>query len=270
MLHLLQLEWLKMRHYRPFKVLIILYIVSLLPLLMIISTMDLPEEAGLDSIFMFPDIWLWLGYAGNWSTFFFLGFLAILMTTNEFSYRTARQNIMCGITRTEWLTSKLLFILSVSIFATLVYVILGFLFGFINTDYVVTQRITEQMYYIPRYCLMCFGYMSFAFMLSIWIRRSGLAILAYLTYIFVIEMILRYGLHPRLFGSRDGNRYYPLNAIEDLVHFFDYKRLQLAADSVQSKDFVKVLSGWEAVLFSSVYIGIFIFVSFWLMKRRDL
>lgn len=270
MLHLLQLEWLKMRHFRPFKVIMTLYLVLLPLCFLTVKTFDLPREFDIDSLFIFPNIWLYMGYAGNWLSFLFLGFLAILLIVREFPYKTARQNIMTGLSRKEFIGGKMLFMLAVSVTATLYYTLLVLAFGFFNTDYIVMQRVTEQMYYIPRYCLMSFGYMCFAFLIGLWIRRTGLAILFYLTYTIILEPLLRALTYARIFPKSKISDYYPLNAIEDLVHFFSDSRLQTLLSSKHTPFSLQALPGWESVLFSSFYIALFIFLSFWLMGRRDL
>lgn len=269
MLHLLKLEWLKMQNYRPFKVIGILYL-AILPMFFFVGkNLDLPREIPVDTIYMFPYVWLHVGYFGNWLCCIFFGFLSIMFITGEFSYKTVRQNIMTGLNRNEFVAGKVLFMLSVSVLATLYYAIIAGVFGFLNTDYVVMQRVTEQLYYVPRYCLMCFGYMCFAFMLALWIRRTGLTVLLYLSYIFILEPLIRGLVHGRG-GDSKLSAYYPLNAIEDLVHLFADPRVQSGSESMNARNFFEVLPGWEAVAFSSLYIGLFIGISFWLMRRRDL
>ncbi|MEM6723320.1 MAG: hypothetical protein AAF598_04735, partial [Bacteroidota bacterium] len=97
MFHLLKLEWLKLRHYLLFKVIIIAYL-ALIPLTgMLFRIPDgPPDDFGIPSFFMFPYVWESIGYAGNWISLFLFGFLAILMVSNEFSFKTFRQNVMTG------------------------------------------------------------------------------------------------------------------------------------------------------------------------------
>ena len=103
LLYLLELEWLKMRHYLPFRVLTGLYVV-LLPLsLMAFKSMPFPKEFSLNSYFMFPDVWQTVAYAGNWVAYFSLGFISILNIMNEYSLKTLRQNIINGISRKKLL-----------------------------------------------------------------------------------------------------------------------------------------------------------------------
>ena len=113
MLHLLRLEWKKLKPYRLFQVLVLLYI-ALLPLGFLIGkNIDLPDETGgTISFYTFPKVWDALAYAGNWMSFFFLGFLGVLLVTNEFSYKTLRQNLITGMSRKEYFAGKIIFMLA--------------------------------------------------------------------------------------------------------------------------------------------------------------
>ena len=59
---LLQLEWLKVKTYRPFLVLLGLYGLLLPGFMYSAKKMPIPKELGGNEIlFMFPNIWLYLG-----------------------------------------------------------------------------------------------------------------------------------------------------------------------------------------------------------------
>ena len=86
-MYLLRLEWLKIRSYRLFQVISILFMV-LLPLCFLIGKMmgDLPKIFGdINDFYMFPRVWSGLGYAANWLSFICFGFLGVLLFTNEVS-----------------------------------------------------------------------------------------------------------------------------------------------------------------------------------------
>ena len=101
----------------------IFYIVSLPSLLLLGKRIkELPPPIGTTEVlFIFPTVWEYLGYVGNWLTFFFMGFFAVLMITLEYSNRTLRQNIINGFTRVEFYKAKIYFVLAISFLATLYY-----------------------------------------------------------------------------------------------------------------------------------------------------
>lgn len=267
MIHLLKLEWLKLKNYFMFRAIMFLYFV-LLPATVLIFRIpgDPPSELAIPSFYIFPHIWESLGYAGNWLTFFLFGFLAILMISNEYNFKTFRQNIMTGISRKDFLTSKLLMFLALSLIAALYYMLVALLFGYFNTDYVKDfSYALENAEYVPRYFLMVFAYMSFAFMIAIIVKRSGFALLIYTIYTIIIELILRYFVHYKLFGMNKAFWCYPMNSIEDLVYpsFFGS---QDVSDNIE----LALLAPVEAIGFSLLYTAIFIVIPYWVISRRDL
>lgn len=268
MLHLISLEWKKLKTYRLFQVLSILYFV-LFPLIYYAGqSINLPEEfeGGVMSFFIFPKIWGALGYLGSWLTFFFLGFLGVTMISMEVSNKTLRQGIINGMSRKEFFLGKILMMLVMSAAAAAYYALIGLVFGFIHTDYVIFSKVVENMDLIPRFFLQSFGFMSFAFMLAILIRRPGIPLFLYVTYSLIIETILRYAFHFNVIGKVDSINYYPLNVLEDLVP------QPLPPQMLDSMDvpYNFFLTPTQAVLMSLGYIGLFLFISYRSLMRRDL
>lgn len=286
MWHLLQLEWLKLRGYKAFRWLIILYIV-LLPLLFLVgkSFQGVPEEVGsAQTFYMFPTVFEYLGYAGNWLTFFFLGFAALLMTTQEYTYKTLRQNVIVGLSRGEWYWSKVFTMILISLASALYYGALALLFGATNTDTIYSSMVTVNLDYIPRYFLMCMGYMSFAFLLGVLLRRTGWAILLYISYVMFIEVILRWLLHANILQRLAPTKavvrtmhFYPMNAIEDLTPLPFWKFANNTMDnpnpdnsSTSIEGYLSLLTPTEATLTTIVYTLIFLGLTWWLLHKRNL
>ncbi len=266
MLYLLKLEWKKLAPYRLFQILVGLYIL-LLPLGFLIGkNIDLPEEVGgTISYYTFPKIWDALAYAGNWMSFFFLGFLGVLLVTNEFSYKTLRQNLITGMSRQAYFSGKILFMLISSLFVAIYYAIVAVGIGLYYTDYIQFDRIFAHANLIPQYFLMSFAYMNFAFMLGILLQRMGLALFLYFIYTLVIEMVLRYFFHAKIFGNDSESRnYYPLNAFEDLAPF------PIPNFGPIGGKLNVFLTTTEAVALSFFYTIIFLYISYKTFIKRDL
>ncbi|HYD20756.1 MAG TPA: ABC transporter permease, partial [Flavipsychrobacter sp.] len=94
---LLAIEWLKIKRYRTFWILAAFFTV-LLPLwnYMIASGMMQMGGGGvnfLNRAYSFPGVWENVGF---WASIFiiFLSMLVIILTTNEYTYRTHRQNVI--------------------------------------------------------------------------------------------------------------------------------------------------------------------------------
>jgi ABC-2 type transport system permease protein len=266
-LYLLKLEWLKLKNYTPFLVLGGMYLV-LLPLMALSPlSIDLPKEMdSTNTYFMFPNVWLTIAYIGNWLVFFTLGFISVLATTNEFSNRTLRQNIISGISRTEFFYSKLYFIIALSLIATLYYAILAFLFGIVHTETLYMSRILENIDLIPRYFLMCLSFSSFGLMLGLVVRRSGIALFLFFSYCFFIERILRYLILRKIFGN-GAISYAPINATNDLTPFPIPKMIQSGLEKGGAK---LTNTPLEAVVITLFFIALLLYFSYRTLKTKDL
>ncbi len=229
---------------------------------------DLPSFLpGREIFFNFPTVWEYLGYAGNWTVFFFLGVLVIYTVTIEVNNKTMRQSIINGLSRNEFFSAKILNVLLLSLFATLFYIILSLIVGFSNGEGVSLTVAFDNSYAIPKFFLMSFSYLNFALFLAFIFRKAGIAVFLYLTYVMIIEMILRWVVHFKVDNSKFIN-YYPMNATEDLMPmpFLKY------ADFMNNKEieFPILLSDKEAFVITAVYAVIFLATSYYTFKRRDI
>jgi len=120
---------------------------------------------------------------------------------------------------------------------------------------------------LGRYLLMCFGYMIFGAFLGTLFRRTGLAVFLFLVYGIFLELIIRWGIHGYLLEAKRGILFYPLNAFEDLAPVpFN----EIADQWIRQYGFDVFLSPTEAMVTSSIYIGLFLFGIYALLTRRDL
>lgn len=267
MLHLLKLEWLKVRKYRIFQVMTVFYMILLPAILLVTKTFkSIPEElVSKESLYMFPAVWGYLGYIGNWLTFFFLGFLSVIIVTVENSNRTYRQNIITGLSRSEYFKGKVIFILTICLMATLYYALVGLAIGFANTDTIYFSKIVQEIDLIPRYFLMCVGYMSFGFFLGVMIKRTGIALFIYLIYIMFIESVIR-GIH--MYYVRNISMHlYPMNANEDLVPIPFAK---FAEQFLKENEFSLFLEPSVAAITVCIYTSIFLFFAYRKIKYSDI
>ena len=114
MIYLITLEWLKVKRLRSFRWVVAGYLILLPALYML--TNKIPEQQFENPFFstaqfyQFPTVWEFLGYLGSWLIFFLLGFLSVLLITQEYQHKTIRQNILNGMERKDIYISKLLFL----------------------------------------------------------------------------------------------------------------------------------------------------------------
>lgn len=266
MIHLLYLEWQKLRSYRLFQVMSILFI-TVFPLIFLAGrSIQLPTELGSGmQFYTFPRVWEALAYAGNWITYFFLGFLGVIMLTNEFTFKTLRQNLITGLSRRQYFLAKITMMLALAGAATLYYFIVALGVGYYYTDVIISEAIWYHVDMIPRFFLMSFAYLVFGFFFGMLIRRTGLALFIYFIYILIIEMVLRWWLHVKFFGEENPYRnWYPANAIEDLCPF------PIAEMMPSNMPLNMFLEPQTATLLVLGYILLFLGISYRVFLKRDM
>ena len=116
MIKLLKIDFKKIRGSRVFWILTGLY--ALLIILFFFGVQgfldDLADEANKKSpiplpglsAYSLPDIWHNLAYIAGYFKMF-LGVVVIILITSEYSYKTIRQNVISGMSRWDFLKSKL-------------------------------------------------------------------------------------------------------------------------------------------------------------------
>src|SRR5580704_16682073 len=64
---------------------------------------------SLKSYYTFPVLWQTLTWVASWFTLL-LGMCVIILITNEFTFRTVRQNVIDGLSKMDFLVGKLIVI----------------------------------------------------------------------------------------------------------------------------------------------------------------
>ncbi len=269
--YLLGLEWKKLKNYRVFRVVALLYLVLLPGFYLTGKAIDLSHEDFAiiqhgKVFYSFPSIWEWLGYEGSWLCYFFLGFLGVLLVTNEFSFKTLRQGIINGLSRSEFFQAKVLIAAVLALSAALYMALCALAIGFWHTDTIYLSTVLKNSELTWRYALMAFGYLCFGMLLGTLLRRTGIALFLYLAYGAFIEPMLRYAVHFRYFRHKSMH-YYPFNAFDDLVPI---PISEMAEAWSRENGLTFFLSPSEAVLLSSLFILLFLGLMNWRFQRMDL
>ncbi len=266
---LLILEWKKFRNNSVFNLFSIMFLVTFPTAIFIGKEIQLPDMVLKTSdFFTFPTNWEWMAYAGNWLVFFFLGFIMMNMVTSEVGFKTMRQNIITGMTRSDYFLSKLYAALALGLGATLYYAICTLVIGFFHNDpYSFTNAFAEPEWLV-RFFLMSMGYLSFALMVGFIIRRSGVAIFTYTCYILFIELMFKWMVHNRVFKDSSTINYWPMNAVEDLTPLPLWKKVENIP--VKDINFDFLLTPTQAMIATSIYIVLFIGLAYWHFVKRDI
>ena len=118
---------------------------------------------------------------------YFPGILFIMLLTNEFNFKTHRQNIIDGWTRKEFVTVKFVFAILFSAVATLFNFLVALLFGLITTGSHFSFAGMENIGYI---FIQTVAYITFAMFLAVLFRRSGAAIAVFFLYGLIFELLI--------------------------------------------------------------------------------
>lgn len=270
----LKLEWLKIRNYRVFWILLGMYLAALI--VICFGGMFLLEWLkrqgadfeGMDPtllpIYDFPDIWQNTTYLGSFIKIF-LAFIVIISVNNDLTYNTLRQNVIDGISKKEYLVSKLLFIAALASVSTLFLFLSGLINGSLYSHVWGAEFIFDELEFLAAYAYDIFIYCVFAFLLSLLIKKSGFVIIALFLYTMMFEPIItsmmehapfmRNGVWPHLAP------FFPVRALNDLIPVpFPKYVFQEIVDNVPLKP-VLISTGWLAVFLSGIV---------FIMNKRDL
>ena len=213
--------------------------------------------------FAFPETWHSVAY---FSSFFILlpSILVIMMVTNEYTFRTHRQNIIDGWSRSQFITSKLFDVLIIAAIVTAVYVAVAAGFG-IYADNSAIGRWAEQLQYIPLFFLQTFAQLSIAFMLGYLVKKAFIALGIFLFYYLIIENI---AVAYARFKLDDIGRFLPFEISDRLLPapaFFS----RFGKDAKASYDRAISLIP-EHIVYAILLTALIWFICFSVHKKRDL
>ncbi len=223
MLHLLKIEWLKIKGYKTFWVLATLFLVSIVGVNYFvfyikegISQGSAQANVLIGSPFSFPNVWHTVTYFSSF-LLFIPGLMIITSITNEYTYKTHRQNIIDGWSRQQFIHVKIALIVIISVLSTIFVFLTSILYGLLAGS----TFSFEKIQFIGYYFIQALSYGLLALLLSVLIKRSGLSIGLFFLYSFIIENFLG-----AILNNTGGNKgingpgdYLPLNSTDNLIPF---------------------------------------------------
>lgn len=211
--------------------------------------------------FSFPEVWRTVAFFS--SLFVFIpAIVVIMLITNEYTYKTNRQNIIDGWSRNNFIVGKLVDVVLLSLIVTILYAVVAFIVGITNTTDTAASK-WSLMYYIGLFALQTFSQLSIAFLVGMLVRKSFIALAIFSFYYVIVEPIaskfLQYKVKTNLY------HYLPLeisNALLPKPSFLGkidetaYKATLAAVNHHIWYTILLVLVTW--------------FICFWVNKKRDL
>lgn len=280
MLKLLKLEYYKNLNYRPFKVFTILYFAILVALLFIGlidfdlfgGTVNLKEQG----IYNFPEIW-------NFTTWIvallkiFLGLIIVFSISQEFSNRMFKQNTIDGLSRTEFISSKLLTISVFTIVSTVIVFGITLFLGYQYSDTTESAKVFKEIFFIGSYFVKLFTFFCFLMFLSVLLRKSVFVFLALFVFWIGESILSAVEVFTKVRGLQGEQRnqvlqndffvthLLPLESMSSLIPN-PMMRLNMAKMMGMKYEFHYPVESLVACLF---WCALFIFGSYWILRKRD-
>jgi ABC-2 type transport system permease protein len=261
MLSLLRIEWLKIKNYLAFIILAGFFVLGVVTVNYIVYLVnrEMISNAGPAAIvgsfspYNFDKTWQTTSYASGW-LLLLPALLLIILVTNEFSFRTHRQNIIDGWSRQQFIQVKVMLVIIAAVLSTVLVFITALLFGLFSGSAFSTYGISH----IGFFFLKALTYNMVALLIGVLIRRTGFAIGIFFIYMglenFISQLLDVWSIKLRRDSAIDlGSMgdYLPMNAADGLLTFPD-NPLKGMAKGVLPTDYttvVMVLSVAYLVLF---------------------
>ncbi|HCC95597.1 MAG TPA: ABC transporter permease [Flavobacteriaceae bacterium] len=273
MKRLFSIEWNKLFYNKGTRVFIILYFVMILLMGITLPNMK-PNINGLEINFVklgaldFPFIWhniTWLIGFGK----FFLAIIVINNITNEYSFGTFKQNTIDGLSKTEFLNTKVLMNLFITILSTLLVTIL--VFG-ISSVFSEKFDFINGIEFLAGYFVEIFAYVVFAMFLSFLLKKSAFAILSIIIFKIIELIIFAFEMRFSAKDSLGAKKTYlsdllPMNSNGKII---DYPSMDFQNAFMGGKLFIADHVQWDHFAVNIFYIILFLGLSLLIIKKRDL
>jgi len=270
MRRLLHIEQIKLLNYNPFRIALGIYFLAFSLGLIIYPAIDKEIPViSLSDLFRFPDVWLFL----TWITEpynILLALIVIMITTKEYSDHTFKTQVIFGLSRTELLLQKLLLLVLLAFFATLLLGVTSLILGLIYSYKLTFGIAMQNTWILGRYMVSSIAYMSIGLLVALLIKNTALSLLTFLA--------LRVFVDPVLFlilRKYEFKWYLPMRAttqltpVPDLIEIFERKMNN--PEPVDNSTFnilPEGLPAWLNMLMVLLYISLAIWLSYRVLQRR--
>jgi len=273
MLHIVKTEWLKIQKYRAFWWVMAITALTY-PGINYMGLAIYNQAGGKDNKqrdlvkmlvgnpFSFPETWHTTAYFSSW--FIFIpAIVVIMLITNEYTYKTNRQNIIDGWSRKDFMVAKLMDVIMLSALVTVLYAVVALSIGLSNSPAEKADTKWQQAYYIGLFALQSFSQLSLAFLTGFLFRKSFIALAVFSFYFIIAEpvavKVLKYKYHNeigRFFPREISDRLLPVPAF---VGKFNEDAYKASLNEIQYH-----------VYYTLILLAITWMFCFWLNNRRDL
>jgi ABC-2 type transport system permease protein len=271
---LLRTEWFKARRRRAFLVTLALFA--------FINLMDHGGDymrARRDPGFTYALPGAWQGIFSDDSIILliFASIAVIMLVSSEFSWRTARQNVIDGLSKEQWYWGKVLLVVLVGVLFLATKLLIGGGMAALGTDFGVVGKTAFPLSAITASLGLLLAYLSvaaLALFVAVTIRSSGPAMAVWFFWITLGEQLLPALVSRVLPATQPAFSYLPFSAAQKLLDFWVFDAgayAGLVARAQEAEQAVPELP--DLLLWLGVNAGwavVFVVVGYWLFRRRDL
>jgi len=161
--------------------------------------------------FSFPEAWHTVAFFSSFFVFI-PAVVVIMLVTNEYNYRTHRQNVIDGWSRSQFMMAKFIDVSLVSLLITILYIIVSVVIG--STNSTGTVDTWSLSYYAALFALQTISQLSIAFLIGFLVKRAFIALGIFIFYFLIFENIL-VGVAKKY--ANDIGRFLPLEISDRLI-----------------------------------------------------
>ena len=235
-------------------------------------------EAAKSGFFNFPYIWHFTTFVASWFKLF-LAVIIVSMVANEFSYGTLKQNLIDGMSKKEFVLSKFITVVLFAFISTLFVFIVSMILGLMYSSYTEIGIIFSEIEYLLAFFIKLVAFFSFCLFLGVLIKRSAFA-LGFLFFWYMFEgisfAILKFGI----FGQKNNEETF----IDKIYDFMPLESMSnLIVEPITRLNFAKTIGNqvgienikdysvhFSTMIIVLIWTAIFIFGSYYIVKKRDL
>lgn len=225
-------------------------------------------------VFQLPDGWSYIIGEPGPIPAMFAAILMILLVASEFSWRTARQNVIDGLSRAQFYAGKTLLLPAVAAAVLLLVVLIGVGFALPGTAAPGPVMGGTDLAFLGGSFLAVAGMGAMGLLLASVIRSAGAAMALFFFYLAFAERILAAGLGRLVPASRALAPYWPANLFMTLPsseHYYVAEQEAAIARALEKGvDAPTFMDPGLMAAAAGAWIALFLVAGFVAFRRRDL
>jgi ABC-type transport system involved in multi-copper enzyme maturation permease subunit len=192
------------------------------------------------------------------------------MIGNEYSNKTLKQNLIDGLSKKEFILSKFYTIVFFSLIATLLIAVASLFIGLYYSSYTEATIIFRETNFIIAYFVKLIGFFSLCLFFGMLVKRSAFA-LAFLFILYILEWII-FGIiswQANMDLAGKIQNFFPLKSMYNLIDQ-PFQRVMMTKFPEKGDLMYDYGVHWYEIAIVLCWTAIFIFLSYRLLKKRDL